>query len=563
MNGNIISIENYDVLMDPPINGKYGQYQLDKYQDHVGNKRLEVFLNLHRQSYQEARQRNSTLELDSIVEKITSLPGRFLWNANSSNNFNSNDSNSSSNNGAFSMRQQQQQQLQGSFITPPPASAVVPMWQSLPLDQVRAFVHAILQQQQQQPQQQQQHPHQQSHHQQQQSFLSRQIFNGASLSPIAQSSSRGLSPNRASPHQNNNDDTQKRRRRSSLLRRSASEGMLVDSKKKLFRMRMDGASDSHRRLVKEEPTWSSSRNTNQHGLILTLNRMDVILTSSRNALDPNSQSAGNNRLHVLVAMKSGKYQQANIDGREAVLDEVIETVKIWNGRFLAESEEGYELIDKEDVRHALRSIFDMRSSQNLFSRRDNADMPMVVPDKNLVPDPSSHAPGMFPLSGPGLIARSPRIGLLKQSSTGMIQQPLTMVARHANAALARQVSTSVLPAEPIYMEDVGNLRSAAVRGLQKQKERQKVASRLEKGSSSVRNQNNMGVVGPPTFMDLDSAAETSNHHTSNHNNNMNGSAPLTSFAFAAKKRQSTFFGALDPSLMEELNDIDDADSRDD
>ncbi|KAG7361690.1 hypothetical protein IV203_036791 [Nitzschia inconspicua] len=540
MNGStIISIENYDVLLEPPVNGQYGQYQLELYQGHVGNKRLEVFLNLHQQAYQEARQRNDTSELDSIVDKITSLPGRFLWNSKS--------------------------------------DTTAPVWQSLSTDQVRAFLHAILQQHLSQQQQQQLQPQssyspkhnllqQEQQQQQQQQQCSNNSSATSSLFNIP--SQRGVSPNNnghgLSPIRK--DDPQKRRRRSSLLRRSASESMLVDSKKKLFRMGMETGGDCHRRQTKEEPTWSSCRNINKHGLILTLNRMDVILTSSRNALDPNSQSPGNNRLHVLVAMRSGKYQQATMDGREAVLDEVIETVNtFWNGRFLTESDEGYELIDKEEARNALRSIFEMRSSQNLFSTgRGSADAAaVVVPDQNLVPD-SLHVVGSGRLAplGPGLISRSPRIGLLKQSSTGMIPQLPSTITQNANAALARQVSASVLPSEPILnMKDVGDLRSAAVRSLQKQKERQRVANRLEKGSSSVRN-HNMGVTAPTTFMELDTISKTRSElngsHQTNSSNNDNDAGRLPSFSSSAKKRQSTIFGALDPSLMEELtSDLDD------
>jgi hypothetical protein len=190
--------------------------------------------------------------------------------------------------------------------------------------------------------------------------------------------------------------------------------------------------------INEEPTWSSSCNTNKNGMILSLNRMVLVLTSSRNALDPNSQNLGNNRLHLSVAMLSARYQQATMDGREAVLDEVIETVNtFWKGRFLTESDKGYELIDKDDARNALRSIFDMRASQNLFSRgRDNTGVAMVVPDPNLAPDlPEASSSGNFASSGPGLISRSPRKGLLKQSSTGMIRQPPTMVTRHATGKM--------------------------------------------------------------------------------------------------------------------------------
>ena len=353
--------------------------------------------------------------------------------------------------------------------------------------------------------------------------------------------------NKQALKQEEQDQHQKRRRRSSLLRRSASESMLVDSKKKLFRM--VGAGDGPPpREVREEPTWSSShRIANKDGVILSLNRMDVILTSSRDALDPNSQSVGNNRLHILVAMQSGKYQQATIDGREAILDEVIQTVKtFWKGRFLTESgSDGYEMISKDDARNALRSIFEMRSSQNLLSRqvRNNGESP-IIPDHNLAHSARSPVKVMPSISSSSSdasaaisVARKhppPSGALFKQSSTSMIPSMPSLVSRNANAALARQVSSSVLPTEPpavLFHDGTGDdLRSAAVRSLQKQKARQTIASRLEKATMSSRNnlqqQHSNGIhpaalsaVGGATtststtrsFMDLDPVVERTHY----------------------------------------------------
>ena len=110
------------------------------------------------------------------------------------------------------------------------------------------------------------------------------------------------------------------------------------------------------------------------------------------------------------------------------------------------------------------------------------------------------------------------------------------------------------------MGDVGDLRSAAVRSLQKQKKRQTIANKLEKSSNLARNQqsdgssiNNLGLAVAPatTFMGTDpTQASTSSHG--------NADGRPVSFSSTAKKRQSTFFGALDPSIMEELAaDLDD------
>jgi hypothetical protein len=215
--------------------------------------------------------------------------------------------------------------------------------------------------------------------------------------------------------------------------------------------------------------------------------MDVILTGDREALDPNSQSVGNNRLHILVAMQSSKYQQESIDGKESVLDEVIQTViMFWKGRFLVEGSNGHEELTKEEARSALRSIFDMRSGQTLAKRQSlpSAGIPYTPPPRE---------------------------------------------------SLTKQVSMPVIPSRPeVNLPDVSDLRSAAVRSLQKQKQRQTIANRLEQIS-----RRNVPTANP-----------IARH-------------PFQRSRFGARapqKRESTVLGKLDASVMEQLvADFDDAD----
>ena len=136
-------------------------------------------------------------------------------------------------------------------------------------------------------------------------------------------------------------EEQKRRQRSSLLRRSASETMVGVLKK------------IPKAQTQEEPTtWKSQQNGSA-----TPKRMDVILTKTGDALDPNSQSVGNNRLHVLVAMQSASYQQASLEDREAKINEVITTVNtFWKGRFLKQIRDEYEELSKEEAKEAIRSL---------------------------------------------------------------------------------------------------------------------------------------------------------------------------------------------------------------
>ena len=81
------SITNYDVLVEPPSlpGGEGGDYQLAKHKNHVGNNRLDVFLNMHQRSYDEACSKGNYDSCNAIVQKIVDTvcvhcvpPGRFL-----------------------------------------------------------------------------------------------------------------------------------------------------------------------------------------------------------------------------------------------------------------------------------------------------------------------------------------------------------------------------------------------------------------------------------------------------------------------------------------------------
>jgi hypothetical protein len=287
------------------------------------------------------------------------------------------------------------------------------------------------------------------------------------------------------------DAEKKRRRRSSLLRRSASEsmvGMVLDNKKKLSRFSQ----------TQEEPSdWKSTRAGG-----LTLRRMDVILTQAGDALDPNSQSVGNNRLHILVAMQSSKYQSAPIAGKEAIVDEVIQTVNMfWKGRFLVQGANGHEDLTKNQARHALRSIFLMRAGQSL-------------PKRSSLPPSSAMALPM-------------RSGPIKQASAPAIPN------------FERQTSASMINSGPaINIPEVEGLRLAAVDLLKKKKARQNMANRIEhKGRLNM----------PQTLNSF----------------GQNPAPPISFEASRAHKRESTVLGKLDPSLMNQLvADFDDTDFND-
>jgi len=531
MRATITNITSYDVLADPSMEGVVGEYQLENYKKNVGNNRLKVFLALYQQDYDRARRRDNAKDCDSIVVDILHTlntkcvpTGRFLINTK------------------LNMSSSQSQ------LQPP-------VWNLMGEHESKHLIHGILkgvpppdsyrykQRQQQQMQQQQMQQQQQQ--------------------GVGQSNSN---------NRNIKNDTEelKRRRRSSLLRRSASDSLLDDSKKV---SRYD-QQQQNRRMSREEPTWSSSHRLNKNGIV-SLNRMDVILTSSMDALDPNCQSIGNNRLHILVAMQSGKYQQANDRQKEAILDEVMQTVKsFWKGRFLTESSGGcYELLDNRDAKRSLRHIFDMRSGQNLFSGAQASTSPAL----NIMPiNISSRLHSNSQLMGSGShelgsmnnmnnngnnnqLMRDPVTSMnMRHVSTSALPSGNTgMISNDTKSILSRQMSSSLVTnpkrssllriEPPMALSGINDLRSAAIKSLQKQKARQQVANRLEKVSmrnSQVQQQHQLQ-------QQLQQPNNINNMNGVNTNNNN-----FSSFSMGggAKRRQSSIFGALDPSVMDEIVD---------
>jgi len=527
---NITNITSYDVLADPSVEGVVGEYQLNNYKKNVGNNRLKVFLALHQQDYDRARRRENIIGCDSIVTNILHTlnkkcvpTGRFLINAVNSTSMNN------------------------MSLVVLSEAIQTPVWKLMGEYEAKQLIHGILKgvpppdlyrygQQQQQLQQQQQHGVMQSN------------------------------PNNNS----NGTEEHKRRRRSSLLRRSASDSLLDDSKK-VFRFDQQQHGLQNRRMSREEPIWSSSRRMKNNGIV-SLNRMDVILTSTMDALDPNCQSIGNNRLHILVAMQSGKYQQANDRQKEAILDEVMQTVNsFWKGRFLTESTNGcYEVLDNGDAKRSLRHIFDMRSGQNLLPQ-------LSAPAMNITPNISSRLNNNSQLMSDdngnhefGSISnnnnkngnhfRNDTMGLMRNASTSALPCGNNgLISNDTKKMLSRQISSSLIPnpisapslprnESPITLSGINDLRSAAIKSLQKQKARQQVANRLEKVSmrnsqQQLQMQHQLQQLNNINIMNGINDNNTSNHYF-----------PSFSMNGGVKRRQSSIFGALDPSVMDEIVD---------
>ena len=466
------SITNYDVLVEPPSipGGEGGDYQLAKHKNHVGNNRLDVFLNLHQSTYDDAFSRGDFDKCNEIVQKIVGTvchhcvpPGRFL------------------------------------VCSKDPTSTDRMLWTQMTEDTAKSLLHKVL----------------------------------APTLPTKSKSKRS-------------DDGVKRRRRSSLLRRSASESMVTafqDDKKKVTRFDQMGSNSN--------VNWGSNQNSGGlgSGFALgstglgsrtsiasgasatsnkSLNRMDVILTDERNALDPNSQSVGNNRLHILVAMQSGQYQTSTPEARNGMISEAYKTVKIfWKGRFLVEATDGsHDELDEDEAKYALRCIFDERTGMNTQAPLQRHSSPAFSGGSSTAPPAAVAPPTQFFTSRP--------FGLHKQSSLTMMPE------------------TSPGP----EFQNVEDMRKSAVKSLQKQKQRQTIANRLEK----ISQRNLSGAAMPPPA--------PQNRGTSL----FGGGARLPfrmpgasrSYPSIQAKRESTVLGKLDASVMDQLvADFEEADCDDD
>lgn len=510
----ITNITNYDVLADPSLEGVIGEYQLDNYMKSSGNNRLKVFISLHQQDYDIALRQENITGCDSIVSKIIHtlsercIPaGRFLINTVTNSRMNT-----------------------MSQVLPSQASQY-PIWKLMGEHEAKQLLHGILKKVRP--------PELYRLRRQQAGMNSNQMSNGT--------------------------EEHKRRRRSSLLRRSASDSLLDDSKK-VSRFDRQERAMQNRRMSREEPTWSSSRRMTNNGIV-SLNRMDVILTSTMDALDPNSQSIGNNRLHILVAMQSGKYQQANDHQKEAILDEVMQTVNsFWKGRFLTESMSGcYEVLDHNDAKRSLRHIFDMRSGQNLLPSSSSAPAMNITPNVSTRLNNNSQVTSggsgnhefgkMNRANENGNQFRNDPMNMMRGASTSSIPVG-NNISNDTKQILSRQMSSSLIPNQasnssfptlnpPIAFSGIDNLRSAAVKGLQKQKARQRVASRLE--NASMRN-SQQTLQLQPNNVNIMNGVNGSNSNNNNHN--------FSSFSMGggARRRQSSIFGALDPTVMDEIVD---------
>jgi hypothetical protein len=154
-------------------------------------------------------------------------------------------------------------------------------------------------------------------------------------------------------------EEKKRRRRSSLLRRSASESQVptspnLEGKKKAMRL---GS------LLKTG-FWKSLRGNKN--MVKTPEPLDVLLVESHDAFQPNvTHQVGNNRLSILMEVQCDEYRKASTEDREFIVQELIQSVTShWGGRFLSvtsfstSDNDAYQILTEREAPLAVHALFE-------------------------------------------------------------------------------------------------------------------------------------------------------------------------------------------------------------
>jgi hypothetical protein len=262
------------------------------------------------------------------------------------------------------------------------------------------------------------------------------------------------SPISATPQAINEDpqtinEEKKRRRRSSLLRRSASESHMttssdLDGKKKAVRL---GS------LLKTS-FWKSLRGNKN---VEIPEPLDVLLVESRDAFQPNvTHQVGNNRLSILMEVQCEQYRNASAKGRESIVQELVEAVTShWGGRFLSVTHfnDGYQILTERQAPPAVQALFEN------FLQGGTATAALEALHR------SCSEAGIGSTAAPA-----------KLSST---------VNKEADQVLHKLAPLPITGSPTGASAKVEDMRSAAVKSLQKRKKRQGLATRIRSLTSSA------------------------------------------------------------------------------
>ena len=163
------------------------------------------------------------------------------------------------------------------------------------------------------------------------------------------------------------------------------------------------------------------------------------------------------------------------------------------------------------------------------------------------------------------LLRNDPMNMMRGASTSTL--PIgnnNFISEDTKKMLSRQMSSSLLPTPisnnsmnnsmpriepPIALSGINDLRSAAIKSLQKQKARQKVANKIEK--VSMRNSSQQQLQIQQQLIQPNSI-NIMNGMSINNNNNFPPS--FSTGGAGPKRRQSSIFGALDPTIMDEIVD---------
>jgi len=437
-----LAISNYDVLADEISNPRTGNesdvgLSLAAHSYHVGNNRLEVLCNIYNHAFTDSQEKGDEVSSAAIVEKIMGIvqdqcvpKGRFL-----------------------------ERRMKGE-------------WSVVETGKARLLVRQALGNVQNQ-----------------------------SRSTVARGG--GQQSAEALQKKQEDDAEKKRRRRSSLLRRSVSSSMLpnfkerdpgkeiesntVDKKKSSRKgsivksedssdnddkSRSTSRSSSPSSIAKSadpavdnrpRPVFGRSRSVEVGGtgrsqrrfattferppIIKDTLKMDVLMNTAKTALVPGTDLHGNNRLRVMVNIQTTAYTSADPDTKLKMANDLLGTIEnFWGGRILSQipslrrkgEDDQYVKLDKANSIMALKNLLSGKAAQ----REEEATQGEET---------DSH------------------IQQGRRASLNAIQKIATTADPDAS------ILPSTLPTLP---PDMQHLRNAAVKSLQKRKQRQGLNSRI-------------------------------------------------------------------------------------
>jgi hypothetical protein len=199
--------------------------------------------------------------------------------------------------------------------------------------------------------------------------------------------------------------------------------------------------------------WKSLRGKkNDVDMVEKLEPLDVLLVESHDAFQPNVTQVGNNRLSILMEVQHDEYRKASAEDRESIVQDMVQTViSHWGGRFLSvapfttSGNDTYQKLTERQAPLAVQALF-----ENSFT--GGATTAAMV----ALGRPSSEAGSVSTTSS----AKRPAT-VKKEAVHGLhhLQPPITESSSGA-------------------AEEAEHMRSAALKSLQKRKQRQGLATKI-------------------------------------------------------------------------------------